>query len=83
MFQQEGGQGRLLMLKAGKTAWSIRDSLDDETAAIGSGATSLCPADPRARSNQRFNRKNWWFSDGGEVVEGGVSVECDGHSWRQ
>ena len=83
VFQQEGGQGRLLMVKVGKTNWSIRDSVDAGTPAIVSGAASICPADPRARSSQWFNWKNWRFRDGGEFVEGGVSVECDRDSWRQ
>ena len=83
VFQQERGQGRLLMVKAGTTQWSISDSVDDETAAIVSSAGSMCPADPRARSSQRVNRKNWGFVEGGEGVEGGVTLECDRHSWRQ
>ena len=83
VFQQEGGQGRLLMMKAGTTVWTIRDSVDAVTADIWSSASSMCPADPRARSSQRSNMKNWEFSDGGKGVEGGVSLECDRHSWRQ
>jgi len=83
VFQQEGGQGRVLMVKAGMTDWSISDSVDAATAGITSGAASICPADPRARSSQRFNVKNWRFYDGEDWVEGGVSVECDRHSWRQ
>ena len=57
-------RGRYLMVKAGYSNWSVRRSVTATGASIQSGCSpGMCPAHPRARSDNRDGQMSWQHAD--------------------
>ena len=61
--------------------WGVRDSVEREGALMKSGcAPSMCPADPRARTSERWGVTSWEHWDG-EWRHGDITVKCSVHKY--
>ena len=57
-------RGLYLMVKAGYSNWSVRRSVTATGASIQSGCSpGMCPAHPRARSDNRDGQMSWQHAD--------------------
>ena len=78
VFKKVDGEQRFLMVsKAGRTTWSIRNSLNSTGCGIQSGRSTNSPASPEAGPSVREGVTKWRYGDG-SWIEGDISVTCKG-----
>ena len=74
-------QERYLLVPSGIVDWGVKESVESEGAVMSSGcAPSMCPADPRAGTSERFGRTSWQYWDG-EWRHGDITVKCSVHKY--
>ena len=75
-------QERYLLVTPGYADWGVQPSVETVGARMTSGcAPSLCPADPRARTNVRAGQTSWKYWGNREWKHGAITVKCSVHKY--
>ena len=77
-------QERYLLVPPGKVYWRVTESVESEGGWMRSGcAPSMCPADPRAKTNERQGWTSWLYGKGkeGGWRHGDITVKCSVHKY--
>ena len=77
VFKKVDGELRFLFVGDGTTHWIIGSSITATGGFIYSGKATNSPTSPEAGPSNRLGWTNWVFADdGGNLVEGDISVTC-------
>ena len=75
-------QERYLLVVSGCVNWYVQESVERKGAMMASGfAPSMCPADQRAQTSERFGYTSWVYGDNGEWKQGAITVKCSVHKY--
>ena len=88
VFKRQTQQKYLLVKTSNvESCWSVRESGKNEGARMKSGcAPSMCPADPRARTSERFGQTSWKYKHvmpigSDNYKHGDITVKCSVHKY--
>ena len=76
VFRKVEGESRVLLVKEGKTAWSIKKSVAASGAHILGGRATNSPTSPEAGPSIRDGVQKWRYAVGGVWKEGAISITC-------